>query len=88
MPHPIIIIELSKNKFEALYSNFELSFILVNRKDDNNDDVTIAGPYTPTVATHDLSKVIDGITILHDVLDRRGEEPFSSKEETLKRGAS
>jgi len=82
MPHPIIIIELSKNKFEALYSNFELSFILVNRKDDNNNDVTIAGPYTPTVAIHNLSKVIDGITILHDVLDRRGEEPFSSTEET------
>lgn len=79
MPHPIIIIELSKNKFEALYSNFELSFILVNRKEP---DVTIAGPYTPTVATHDLSKVIDGITILHDVLDQRGEEPFSLAEET------
>lgn len=67
MPHPIIIIELSEGKFEALHSNAELSFILVNRKEVEGD-ITIAGPYTPTVETADLSKVIDGVTILYDVL--------------------
>lgn len=87
MPHPTIIIELFENKFEALYSNTELSFILVNRKEIDGD-IAIAGPYTPTLEKADLTKVIDGVTILQSVLDQRGEEPYFTEEETPSSGVS
>jgi hypothetical protein len=81
MPHPVIVIELFENKFEALYSNSELSFILVNRTEVEGD-ITISGPHAPTLEKADLTKVVDGVTILQSVLDQRGEAPFFTAEET------
>lgn len=81
MSHPIVVIELHNNEFEALYSNSELTFILVNRA-ENDDDITISGPYASTVPKADLSKVIDGVTIMNDILYRNDSGLFSTEEET------
>lgn len=80
MLHPIVIIELVDNKFEGLYSNSELSFIIVNRCDDE-ESFTISGPYKPTLEKADLTRVIDGVTTLSEILDQRAEKPFFGLEE-------
>jgi hypothetical protein len=81
MAHPIVIIELLDNQFEALYSNVELSFHLVNRKEDTAEPFTISGPHAPTLETANLSTVINGITIPEEELDQRGKDPFFVAEE-------
>jgi hypothetical protein len=81
MPHPIVIIELVNNKFEDLYSNSELSYLLVNRNERFGEAITISGPHEPTGQTPNLSTVLDGVTILQNVLEHHGESPLSAKEE-------
>jgi hypothetical protein len=74
MPHLIVIIELINNKFEALYSDSELSFILVNHT-KHAEEMTISGPHEPTLPKADLAKVIDGVTILNQILEQDVELP-------------
>jgi hypothetical protein len=81
MSHPIIVIELIDNEFEALYSNVELSFHLVNRKGETDEPITISGPHAATLETANLSTVVDGITLPQEELDQRGENPFFGAEE-------
>lgn len=79
MPHPTVIIELRENAFEALYSNIELSFIIVNHDDDNNDDddeSKITGPYAPTLEKPDLSNVVKGVHIPPEILAEPAREPY------------
>jgi hypothetical protein len=81
MSHPTVIIELFENNFEALYSNFDLSFVIVNRTEDQ-DATTISGPHAPTLETSRLSHVIDGVNIPLDLLGQRSKGPFFASEET------
>ena len=80
MSHPIVIIEIVDKKFETIYSNSELSFIIVSRSEDQRT-VTVSGPFKPNLET-DLTRVIDGVTTLHQVLDQFGENQLSGSEET------
>ena len=75
MPRPTIIIELFENNFEALYSNTDLSFIIVNRT-ENQNETTISGPHTPTLEKSDLSGVIDGVQIPQKLLTAPSSQPF------------
>ena len=84
MPHPTVIIELRENAFEALYSNIELSFIIVNHDDDDVDDddddndneSKITGPYAPTLEKPDLSHVVKGVHIPPEILAEPAREPY------------
>ena len=75
MSHPTIIIELFENNFEALYSNTELSFLIVNRTEDE-DETRISGPYAPTLEKSDLAGVIDGVKIPATLLNTPADEPY------------
>jgi hypothetical protein len=81
MSRPTIVIELFENNLEALYSNAELSFVIVNRTDDP-DETTISGPHAPTLETSDLTGVIDGVKIPHHLLAQHAEKPYFVSEET------
>jgi len=81
MSHPTVVIELFENNFEALYSNCELSFVIINRTEDQ-DATTISGPHAPTLETSRLSHVIDGVNIPLDLLSQRPKGPFFATEET------
>ena len=73
MPRPTIIIELIENTFEALYSNTDLSFIIVNRTEN---EANISGPYAPTLQKFDLSGVIEGVQIPKKLLTAPASQPF------------
>jgi|SRR5579859_774403 len=75
MAHPTVIIELLKDKFEALYSNKELSIVIVNRTEDE-DTVEISGPYAPTLETPNLASVIEGVEIPDHFLAIPAKDPF------------
>jgi hypothetical protein len=81
MPRPTVIIELFENTFEALYSNTDLSFIIVNRT-ENQEETTISGPHAPTLKKHDLSGVIDSVQIPHKLLAAYTDEPYFVSKET------
>ena len=87
MSHPTVVIELFENNFEAVYSNCELSFVIVNRSEDQ-DATTISGPHAPTLETSRLSKVIDGVDIPLTLLGERPKGPFFASEETPLRDVS
>ena len=87
MSHPTVVIELFENNFEALYSNYELSFVIINRSEDQ-DATTISGPHAPTLETSRLSEVIDGVDIPPDLLTQRPKGPFFASEETSLRDVS
>jgi hypothetical protein len=75
MPTPIIVIELFNNSFEALYSNTDVSFVIVNRSDDDNL-AGISGPYAATLETNNLTDVIDRFKIPDSYLSTPGKQPF------------
>lgn len=75
MAHPTVIIELFNNNFEALYSNTKLSFVIVNRT-ENEDETTISGPHAPTLETHDLTRVIGGVEIPGNLLKKPADQPY------------
>lgn len=81
MSNPIIIVELADNNFEGLYSNSEQSFIIVNRPKEEGS-INISGPHKSTVLTVDLTRVIDGVIILNNILDLHPSGPFFPLEET------
>jgi hypothetical protein len=81
MPRPTVIIELFENTFEALYSNTDLAFIIVNRT-ENQNETTISGPHAPTLEKSDLSGVIDGVQIPHKILSAPADQPYFVPEET------
>jgi hypothetical protein len=87
MPHVTVVIELFENNFEALYSNCELSFVIINRTEDDGE-TTISGPHAPTLETSRLSEVIDGVNIPLDLLTQRATAPFFASEDTPLRDVS
>ena len=75
MSHPTVVIELFENNFEALYSNTDLSFIVVNRT-ESQDETTISGPHAPTLEKSDLGGVIEGVQIPQKLLTAPDSQPF------------
>lgn len=63
MSNPIVIIEIRNNVPDAIYTNADLSFIIVDQ-----DNGAIHGPYSPTLRTPDLSKALDGIVLPDNLL--------------------
>jgi len=102
MAVPTIIIELFENKFEGLFSNTEIKFLIVNRDRDDDDKVDeddeelepqeddedfenaqqeedemqIFGPYSPTLETNRLAEAVGWIKIPESRLNAPPEGPF------------
>lgn len=75
MGHPTIVIEFFEGNLEALYSNTEIFFVIVDRTEDECE-TTVSGPYAPTLETSKLATVIDGVTIPAARLSTPGKQPF------------
>jgi hypothetical protein len=75
MQTPIVIIELRDNTVEALYSNADLSFIIVHRNPET-DRTTINGPYTPTIHKADLAKLCAELNLPPEILTANPTQPY------------
>jgi hypothetical protein len=63
MSKTTVIIEIRNNVPEAIYSNADVSFVIVDQ-----DNGAIHGPYSPTLQTPDLSRAVNGLAIPDNLL--------------------
>lgn len=56
MSQPTIIIEIQGGKLDAVYSNADIRFVLIDRDNAGTGQPTITGPFTSTLVMTDLSK--------------------------------
>ena len=75
MPTPTIILEFLEGSFEALYSDTELRFIIVNRT-EYPAYTEISGPYAPTLEKYDLSSVVEGVRIPNRLFTSPDKGPY------------
>jgi hypothetical protein len=53
---PTIIIEIQNGSLEALYSNTDVNFYVIDRDNESSGGPTVSGPFTPTLVQADLRK--------------------------------
>jgi hypothetical protein len=74
MSSPIVIIETRCGQFEALYSNTEIRFIVVDR--DDQDKATATGPFCPTLEKQDLRQFAQELCIPSNLLSAQPNSPY------------
>jgi hypothetical protein len=74
MSTPIIIIQTRSGQLEALYSNTEIRFIVVDR--DDQDKTTATGPFSPTLEKQDLQRFAQELCIPSSLLSAQPNSPY------------
>jgi hypothetical protein len=74
MSTPIVIIETRSGQLEALYSNTDIRFIIVDR--DDQDKPTSTGPFSPTLVKQDLDQIAQDLCIPSGLLSAQANTPY------------
>ena len=74
MSTPIVIIETRGGQLEALYSNTDIRFIVVDRDDD--DKPTVTGPFCPTLEIQKLDQMVQQFCIPAGLLTAQANSPY------------
>jgi hypothetical protein len=74
MSTPIVIIETRSGQLEALYSNTDIRFIVVDR--DEQDKSTASGPFSPTREKQDLCQIAQELCIPVGLLSIQADTPY------------
>jgi len=77
MSQPTIIIEIQNGKFDAVYSDADIHFILIDRDNAGSGRPTVNGPFSPTLVKADLSKVCsDDPGVMAALLAKPADTPY------------
>ncbi len=74
MSTPIVIIETRAGQLEALYSNTDIRFIVVDR--DDQDKPTATGPFCSTLEIQKLDQMIQQFCIPAGLLSAQPNTPY------------
>jgi hypothetical protein len=74
MSTPIVIIETRAGQLEALYSNTDIRFIVVDRDDQGKP--LAAGPFCPTLEKQDLDQIARELCIPTGLLSAQANTPY------------
>lgn len=74
MSTPIVIVETRAGQLEALYSNTDIRFIVVDR--DDQDKATASGPFSPTEEKRDLDKFAKELCIPSGLIAAQPNSPY------------
>jgi hypothetical protein len=77
MSQPIIILEIQGGNLDAVYSNADIRFILIDRDNAGTGQPTVTGPFSPTLVKADLAKVChDDPGVMAALHDRPANTPY------------
>ena len=77
MSQPTIIIEIQSGKLDAVYSNADIRFVLIDRDNAGTGQPTVTGPFIPTLVTTDLNKACpDDPGVMAALLARPADTPY------------
>ena len=74
MSTPIVIIETRDGQLEALYSDTDIRFIIVDR--DDEDEPTATGPFSPTLEKQNLDQIALELCIPIGLLSMQANTPY------------